>query len=87
MSFRVNLLKFRESKTYKEEHTIKRDGRVIEKEIVKSFTQDDLAGEVGVPQSTVAFWENGSRVPNFNQIILLCRVFKCTPNDLLGGEF
>ena len=48
------------------------------------FSQEEVATKMGVTQSCYSLWEVGKRVPDANQIIKLCNVFKCTPNDLFG---
>lgn len=49
-----------------------------------SMTQKQVAELMNVTQSAYSLWELGKRVPDANQILRLCHIFKCTPNDLFG---
>jgi len=50
---------------------------------LKGLSQRDVAKSLGISQA--AYWrlEKGISLLNSNQIIKLCNVFGCTPNDLL----
>lgn len=48
------------------------------------FSQRDVARMMNITQAYYWYWEKGKNFPNANQIIELCRIFKCTPNDLFG---
>lgn len=48
------------------------------------MTQKDVAMTIGVTQSGYSNWEKGKRSPNATQIMQLCNIFSCTPNDLFG---
>lgn len=37
----------------------------------RGLTQGELAAKVGVNQSTISFWENGSETPTIEHVILL----------------
>lgn len=50
------------------------------------MTQEELAEKIAVKRSTVAMWEKGINKPRAATLILLARVLRCTPNDLLGFE-
>ena len=47
-------------------------------------SQRDIASELDITQQGYCRWENGSSFPNEEKLIKLCRVLRCTPNDLLG---
>lgn len=49
-----------------------------------NFSQVEVANKIGVTQSCYSLWEVGKRLPDAKQIIKLCKVFDCTPNDLFG---
>lgn len=49
-----------------------------------NLTQEQMANIMGVTQSGYSLWENGKRFPNYQQIVKLCEIFDCTPNDLFG---
>lgn len=43
----------------------------------KNLTQDALARKLGVSQSRVNTWLNGSRLPRLSTIVYACQVLKC----------
>lgn len=47
------------------------------------LTHEQIADEVGVKSGTVASWSKGVRVANGPNLAALCRVLKCTPDDLM----
>jgi DNA-binding XRE family transcriptional regulator len=48
------------------------------------YSQSDIAEILGVTQPHYHKLEVGKSLANSNQILKLCDVFKCTPNDLFG---
>ncbi len=48
------------------------------------MSQRQVAEAINTPQSNYWKWEKGISVPDANQIVLLCSLFECTPNDLFG---
>lgn len=58
--------------------------RLKEFRLKAKYTQKQLSELLNVTQSHYSRWENGSRLPDAKQIIELCHVLKCTPNDLFG---
>lgn len=48
------------------------------------MSQSDVANELNVTQSNYSLWESGKGIPNAKQILQLCRIFNCSPNDLFG---
>ena len=48
------------------------------------LSQRDVAKKLGITQQGYFGWEKGLTTPNPEQIIKLCEIFKCTPNDLFG---
>ena len=48
------------------------------------FSQRDVAKAMNMPQPQYCKWENGQYLPNSAQLLKLCEVFQCTPNDLFG---
>ena len=49
----------------------------------RGMTQQDLADKMGTTRNQISRWETGARVPDLNDIILLCLVLGVTPNELL----
>jgi transcriptional regulator with XRE-family HTH domain len=48
------------------------------------MSQRDVANALDTAQPHYCRWENGKTFPNAKQIVQLCELFKCTPNDLFG---
>lgn len=48
------------------------------------MSQRDVASALGIAQAHYWKWEKGKSFPNAKQILLLCELFNCTPNDLFG---
>lgn len=49
-----------------------------------NLSQRDVAEYLGMTQQGYNRWENGTASPGVKQILQLCEVFQCTPNDLFG---
>ena len=47
------------------------------------YTQTDLANLLGVTKSTVAAYENDSRLPSYDVLVKMARVFKISIDSLL----
>ena len=50
------------------------------------LTQQDLANELGVGQSTVAMWETQKSLPRTDKLPALAKILGCTIDELLKGE-
>lgn len=48
------------------------------------FSQREIANKLNMTQANYWLWEKGKSFPNAKQIMQLCEIFKCTPNDLFG---
>ncbi|MFA7376089.1 MAG: helix-turn-helix transcriptional regulator [Acholeplasmataceae bacterium] len=48
------------------------------------ISQRELANLLEITQAHYWKWEKGLSLPNAKQIVRLCEIFKCTPNDLFG---
>lgn len=51
--------------------------------IKKKLRQLDVANLLGVTQTQYHRLETGKSLLNSNQIMVLCRLYQCSPNDLL----
>lgn len=49
-----------------------------------NMTQEDVSKVLNVSQSYYSRLEKGKNFPDSKQIIKLCQIFGCTPNDLFG---
>lgn len=50
----------------------------------KNMSQQKLADELGVNQTTVSQWVLGKKKPGYDSILLLYEKFGITPNTLFG---
>lgn len=51
-----------------------------------SFTQSQLAKKLGVTKSVISAYENGLRMPSYDVLISMSKVFKVSTDYLLGQE-
>ena len=58
--------------------------RLIEYRKAFKMSQRDIAEMLNMTQANYWLWEKGKSYPNAKQIIQLCEIFNCTPNDLFG---
>lgn len=58
--------------------------RLKEYRRMAKMTQQEVAEMLNITQSGYSLWELGKRLPDSKQIIKLCEIFKCSPNDLFG---
>ena len=49
----------------------------------KGLTQDELSEKVGVPQSTLAYWERTGKLSGRNAILKLSKALGVSVSDLL----
>lgn len=71
----------------KEEHKpdAKRIGRNILNLIIESgMEQKDLAKALGVSESTVSSWVNGSRIPRMGTVTRICKYFGVPKSAVIG---
>ena len=52
--------------------------------IKNHLSQREVADLLEMAQPHYCRWEQGKMFPNAKQIVKLCELFKCTPNDLFG---
>jgi len=50
------------------------------------YTLEELAGKLNTSKGDIHNWENEKSIrhPSITSLIILCDIFHCTPNDLLG---
>lgn len=51
---------------------------------MSKMTQRDVSSALNITQAAYWKWEKGKSSPNANQILNLCELFNCSPNDLFG---
>ena len=54
--------------------------------LAANLTQKDVADELKVDRSTVAYWENGTAMPRAEQLPKLADLYHCTIDALFGRE-
>nr|MBP3259251.1 helix-turn-helix transcriptional regulator [Bacilli bacterium] len=52
----------------------------------KKISQEQLAEKVKVSRQSVSKWETGEAYPEMNNILELCKIFKCRINDLVNDS-
>ena len=52
--------------------------------IDNKMTQTQVAGRVGVATSAISSYESGVRLPSYNTLVKLCRLFHVSTDYLLG---
>ena len=60
--------------------------RIKELRIECGLTQKQLADELGFPQSSIVYWEAGTKTPRAETIVALARFFGVTTDYLLGED-
>lgn len=58
--------------------------RIKERRWQMGFTQKDLADKLGITGSAISSYENNTRLPSFEILIKMSRVFHMTTDELLG---
>ncbi len=66
-------------------------GKVIAKNLKRIAydnhkTQIEIAKDLGLKQSTVSSWMNGTRIPRMGKIDLLCSYFNCSREEIMEEE-
>ena len=49
------------------------------------LTQVELAQQLNAATHTVWRWENGTRIPHWNDIQRMCELFGCTSDELMAS--
>lgn len=52
----------------------------------KKYSQEELAEKVNVSRQSVSKWETGEAYPEMNNLLQLCKIFKCRINDLVNDS-
>ena len=48
------------------------------------FTQQQIAGKLGISQSNISDWENNISRPEYENLIMLAQIYDVTLEELLG---
>ncbi len=54
--------------------------------IKNNLTQEQLAHRLGLTKSVISAYETGSRMPSYDTLITISRIFKVTTDYLLGVD-
>ena len=52
----------------------------------KNMSQEELAEKVGVSRQSVSKWETGEAYPEMNNILELCKIFRCNIGELVNDN-
>lgn len=58
--------------------------RIKKLRTARKMTQNELAERINVTKSTISAYENGTRLPSYDVLIKLARIFKVSTDNLLG---
>lgn len=58
--------------------------KIKELRISQKMTQSEFAERLGVTKSSISSYENGSRLPSYDILIKISRIFKVSTDYLLG---
>lgn len=53
---------------------------------VSSLSQEQLADKLGVSRQAVSKWESGTSYPEMDKLIAMCKIFKCSMDDLVNDD-
>lgn len=51
---------------------------------LQGITLEQVGNGLGTSKEFIFQLEKGLRVPNISQLLVICEVLHCTPNDILG---
>lgn len=51
---------------------------------LQGITLEQVGNRLGTSKEFIFQLEKGLRVPNISQLLVICEVLHCTPNDILG---
>ena len=60
--------------------------RLKQMRLKHGLTQDEAAAALQVTKGSISAWENGRNRPLFEQLVSICDLFRCSADDLMGGE-
>lgn len=60
--------------------------RIRNLRIANNFTQEQLAQRLGLTKSVISACETGARMPSYESLITIARIFHVTTDYLLGVE-
>lgn len=61
--------------------------KIVQLRKVKGWSQEDLAEKLSVSRQAISRWENGTALPDSNNILQLSKLFNVTADYLLNEEY
>ena len=58
--------------------------QILRKEM--KLSQEQLADKLNVSRQAVSKWESGASYPEMDKLIALCKLFKCSIDDLTNTD-
>ena len=49
----------------------------------RNLTLSEAAKALNVGERTLSYWENGKSSPRADKMAKICRLYECTPNDII----
>lgn len=53
---------------------------------MRGFTQQDVASKIGKTTNAISNWELGNTSPPVDDMVEMCKLFKVTPNQIMGWD-
>lgn len=66
---------------------MKLSDKIVQLRKVKGWSQEDLAEKLNVSRQAISRWENGTALPDSNNILQLSKLFNVTADYLLNEEY
>ena len=66
---------------------VKLPDKVIQHRKAKGWSQEDFAEEIGVSRQAVSRWENGTALPDAQNILQISKLFHVTTDYLLNDDY
>lgn len=54
--------------------------------IMRGYTQQDVSNKLGKSVNAISNWELGNTSPPVDDMVELCKMFKVTPNQMIGWD-
>lgn len=52
----------------------------------RNLTQTFVAKQIGITNREISKWETGITIPRLKYVFLLCDLYQCSVDELLGGK-
>ena len=75
------------SSKQKEDFIMKLSEKIIQLRKVNSWSQEELAEKMEVSRQAISRWENGTALPDSNNLLQLSKLFNVTADYLLNEDY